>query len=132
MGILVDTSVWIDHLRSGNKVLIQALADSLVVTHDGVISELALGILARPDSFLQSLQRIPRVIGASHREVMTLIASARLAGRGVGYLDVHLLASAMLTANTRLWTIDKRLAPSQPNWTSLSPRNRQSGSTAAP
>ncbi len=110
MGILVDTSVWIDHLRSGNKVLSRALTDSLVVTHEGVIGELALGNLARQDLFLQSLERIPHVIGASHREVMTLISSAQLAGRGVGYLDVHLLASAMLTANTRLWTLDKRLA----------------------
>ncbi len=59
---------------------------------------------------MQSLQRIPQVINASNREVMSFISGARLAGRGVGYLDAHLLASAMLTANTRLWTLDKRLA----------------------
>lgn len=110
MKILVDTSVWIEHLRTGNNALVQALTYSRVITHDVIIGELALGNLAHRESFLDSLQRLPRAVAGTHLEVMRLISVSRLQGRGVGYPDVHLLASARLTADAWLWTYDKRLA----------------------
>ncbi|WP_434621762.1 type II toxin-antitoxin system VapC family toxin [Arthrobacter sp. A5] len=110
MNILVDISVWIDHLRTGNRVLLQVLMAARVITHEGIIGELALGNLTRRDSFLHSLQGLPLAVPASHREVMLLISANRLQGRGVGHPDVHLLASARLTSDARLWTHDKRPA----------------------
>jgi hypothetical protein len=108
--ILVDTSVWIDHLRTGKNALVQALTDSRVITHDAIIGELALGNLAHREPFLDSLQRLPRAVAGTHLEVMRLISVGQLQGRGVGYLDVHLLVSARLTPDAWLWTYDKRLA----------------------
>ncbi len=107
--ILVDTSVWIDHLRSGDPELASLLQDSHVLTHPWVTGELALGRLARRSEILGLLGNLPQAKVATDVEVLTLIDNHQLFGLGIGYVDAHLLASTMLTTGTRLWTRDKRL-----------------------
>jgi predicted nucleic acid-binding protein len=106
--ILSDTSVWIDHLRRGEPQLVRLLADGQVLVHPFVVAEIALGSLARRDSVIGILESLPRGPVALHEEVMTLIEEEQLYGLGIGYIDVHLVASARL-AGARLWTRDKRL-----------------------
>ncbi len=108
--ILVDTSVWIDHLRGGAPHLAWLLQDGQVLLHPWVIGELALGRLSRREEILGLLRNLPRVKTATAGEVLTLIDSRQLFGLGIGYVDVHLLAATMLTPGTVLWTRDKRLA----------------------
>jgi predicted nucleic acid-binding protein len=105
----VDTSVWIDHLRGRRGDLAGPLRDGLVLTHPFVIGELACGNLARRDEVLGLLAALPRAPEATHAEALALVAEARLAGRGLGWIDVHLLAAALL-AGARLWTGDRALA----------------------
>jgi predicted nucleic acid-binding protein len=107
--ILVDTSVWIDHLRRGNADLAAALEHDLVVCHPFVIGELACGNLANRAELLALLAKLPTVPVATDTEVLTLIERRRLMGRGLGYVDAHLLASAAIGSVT-LWTLDARLA----------------------
>jgi hypothetical protein len=107
--ILVDTSVWIDHLRSGNPQLIAILAKDSVLVHPFVIGELALGTLRQPELILTSLAKLPAAIKADDSEVLELIRRWRIAGSRIGYVDAHLLTSAMLTAGASFWTRDKRL-----------------------
>lgn len=107
--ILVDTSVWIDHLRKGDARLIKLLHDAQVLTHPFVIGEIALGQLRQRREILESLQNLPMSSLASDPEVLSYIETQRLGGTGIGYLDAHLLASASLTPDTRIWTRDKRL-----------------------
>ena len=107
--ILVDTSVWVDHLRSANTMLNALLEGGEVIAHPFVISELALGNLRRRDELLQALQRLPQAISASHAEVLQLIDREALFGRRIGYVDAHLLAAARLTVGSSLWTHDRRL-----------------------
>jgi predicted nucleic acid-binding protein len=109
--ILVDTSVWIDHFRRGNRALVEALEREDVLTHPFVIGEIACGELKRRREILELLAALPSAIVASDDEAMGLIERRRLMGKGLGYVDVHLLASAALTHGARLWTLDKRLAP---------------------
>ena len=108
--ILVDTSVWVDHLRAREPTLISALESGSVSTHPFVIGELACGNLANRAEVLQLLQHLPGAAVATDSEVLAFIDARRLMGRGVGYVDVHLLAAAVLAGDTRLWTRDKRLA----------------------
>jgi predicted nucleic acid-binding protein len=108
--ILVDTSVWIDHLRRGDAVLVERLNAGLVFTHPFVIGELALGVLHQRRVVLDLLQGLPQATVASDDEVLAFIERHALAGLGVGYIDAHLLAAARLTPNASLWTRDKRLA----------------------
>ncbi len=108
--ILVDTSVWIDHLRVGEPALVVLLEQGGVLGHPWVIGELALGQLSRREEILTLLGNLPQAALATSDEVMTVIEGRRLSGRGIGYVDAHLLASTMLTADARLWTRDKRLA----------------------
>lgn len=108
--ILADTSVWVDHLRSGNAILSAALKGDRVVIHSFVIVELACGSLAHRSQVLGSLGKLRRVPIATDAEVLRFIESRRLMGRGIGYVDVHLLASAVLAEDTLLWTSDRRLA----------------------
>jgi len=105
--ILVDTSVWIDHFRSSNIQLVQLLEANLVGVHPWVIGELACGNLADRANVLSLLQAMPQLPVASDDEVLFFIERQLLAGKGIGYLDVHLLAAAML-GSARLWTLDKR------------------------
>jgi predicted nucleic acid-binding protein len=107
--ILVDTSVWVDHLRAGDAVLAASLEAGLVLTHPFVIGELALGTLAEREILLGSLRDLPRATVASDDEVLVLIEREGLHGRGIGYVDVHLLAAVRLTPDASLWTRDKRL-----------------------
>ena len=107
--MLVDTSVWVDHLRRGNARLASHLVDGFVESHVLVIGELACGSLRRRKELLSLLGSLPRILEAEHDEVMSLVDSRGLHGRGLGWVDVHLLASAML-GHTTLWTLDKRLA----------------------
>lgn len=107
--ILVDTSVWIDHLRVGDDRLAALLVDGSILTHPFVIGEIALGQLRQRDAVLAALEGLARAEIATDAEVLRFIESHALFGRGVGYLDVHLLAATKLTAGTRLWTKDKRL-----------------------
>jgi predicted nucleic acid-binding protein len=107
--ILVDTSVWVDHLRARNKVLAGLLDAGMIVAHPFVIGELALGNLRQRDVVLAALSDLPPVRIATDAEVLHFIGGHELSGRGIGYVDVHLLAAARLTAGTTLWTNDKRL-----------------------
>lgn len=107
--ILVDTSVWIDHLRKGDDLLVSLLNSAQVSTHRIIIGELACGNLRNRDIFLTLIQQIPELKPAMHEEVVYFIESNRLMGRGVGYIDIHLLASLTLNKHTFLWTRDKRL-----------------------
>ncbi len=108
--ILVDTSVWIDHLRNGSAALGQALDQEQVMTHPFVIGELACGSLKNRRQFLDLLAALPPAAVASDDEVLLFIEHRRLMGKGIGYVDAHLLASVTLTEDVRLWTWDKSLA----------------------
>jgi predicted nucleic acid-binding protein len=107
--ILVDTSVWIDHLRAGNEMLSALLEGRRVLGHSFVAGELALGNLRGRDVIMRALLRLPQAIVASDKEVLHFIDRELLFGRGIGYVDAHLLAAARLTAGATLWTRDRRL-----------------------
>jgi predicted nucleic acid-binding protein len=108
--ILVDTSVWIDHLRSGEAALATALQGGRVLIHPFVLGELACGNLENRGEVLRLLGALPAAPTATDPEVLGLIERRALMGRGIGYIDVHLLASTALTADARIWTRDRRLA----------------------
>ncbi len=107
--ILVDTSVWVDHLRQGNSELANLLQQSQVLTHPYVVGELALGNLQQRQNVLRALRGLPAATVATDKEVLELIERHALHGIGIGYIDAHLLASALLNAGCQLWTLDKRL-----------------------
>lgn len=107
--ILVDTSVWIDYLRSGDNALVRLLEGQRVLGHRFVLGELALGTLRARAAVLRDLARLPQIETARDQEVMHLIEIERLHGRGIGYIDAHLLASLRLTPGATLWTRDTRL-----------------------
>lgn len=105
---LVDTSVWIDHLRRGDAELVAILSEGQVLAHPWIVGELACGNLQDRKLVLDLLRSLPSAPVASTDEVLFFIEKHALMGRGIGYVDVHLLAAARL-AGTRLWTRDKRL-----------------------
>lgn len=107
--ILVDTSVWIDHLRKGEPTLMRLLEGGGVLAHPFVTGELALGSLRQRDVILAALQDLPQAVVAGDGEVRCFIDRNALFGLGIGYVDVHLLASVRLTPGVSLWTRDKRL-----------------------
>ena len=106
--VLVDTSVWVEHLRHGAIGLNARLHAGRVCCHPFIVGELACGNLKNRSLILSLLQALPQAIGAEHEEVMQFIENYRLMGKGLGYIDLHLLASAMLT-KVPLWTLDKKL-----------------------
>jgi predicted nucleic acid-binding protein len=108
--ILVDTSVWIDHLRAGVPALVEALEQGQVLVHPFVRGELACGNLRNRSEVLELLGNLPSVPTATEAEAMEFIERRSIMGRGIGYIDVHLLASAALAGAARLWTRDRRLA----------------------
>lgn len=108
--ILVDTSVWIDHLRAGDTELVVLLQAGHVLAHPFVTGELALGHLSHRSEILGPLNHLPQVKVATDQEVLTLVDNHQLFGLGIGYIDAHLLAATALTIGARLWTRDKRLA----------------------
>jgi hypothetical protein len=107
--ILVDTSIWVDHLRKGNSRLVTLLEDMEVLTHPFVIGEIALGLASQRHDTLEWLGHLPSAEVATHDEVLSMIDSRRLAGAGIGWVDAHLLASALLT-DAPLWSLDRKLA----------------------
>ena len=106
--ILVDSSIWIDHLRRGDERLVALLEAGQAMTHAVVIAELALGSIANRTRFLRLLANLPAARSAMDEEVLAFIENHGLAGSGIGYGDAHLLAAARLN-DVRLWTRDKRL-----------------------
>jgi predicted nucleic acid-binding protein len=108
--VLVDTSVWINHLHRSNHSLVDALDRSLVAQHPMVIGELALGSLSNRDEFLQLLADLAPVPVATHEEVLHFVDKNHLYGQGLSLVDAHLLASTTLSPGARIWTADKRLS----------------------
>ncbi len=108
--ILVDTSVWIDHLRSGDPALASALEGGRVLMHPFVLGELACVNLENRGEVLRLLGDLPAAPTATDPEALGLIERRALMGRGIGYIDVHLLASSALAGVALLWTRDRRLA----------------------
>lgn len=106
--VLVDTSIWVAHLKEGDDRLKALLEDGEVLCHPFVAGELACGNLKKGSEILSLMQAMPQAKIAGHDEVMKVIELHDLAGAGLGYVDVHLLASALLSKST-LWTADKRL-----------------------
>lgn len=107
--ILADTSVWVNHLRRRNPPLARLLEAGQILAHPFVIGELALGYLEPRDLILRDLYDLPQSVVASYPEVLHFINEQRLFGRGIGYVDAHLLTAVRLTADAALWTHDKRL-----------------------
>jgi predicted nucleic acid-binding protein len=107
--ILVDTSVWIDHLRGGDPTMTRLLNAGQVLAHPFVVGELALGSLRQRDTILSALQDLPQAVSASDTEVLRFIDLQKLHGLGIGYVDAQLLTAARLTHGGKLWTRDKRL-----------------------
>lgn len=106
--ILVDTSVWVDHLRIGDKRLADLLEGNAVVMHPFIVGELACGSLTNRELTLDLLQHLPMAPVAESAEILGYIERYNLHGKGIGYVDVHLLASAAI-GGTKLWTRDKKL-----------------------
>jgi predicted nucleic acid-binding protein len=107
--ILVDTSVWIGHFREGNARLRQLLEEGEVATHPMVLGELACGNLPRRAETLRLLGRLPGIPQAPDHLVLQSIGSHRLFGKGIGWIDAHLLTASLLSS-VPLWTLDQRLA----------------------
>lgn len=108
--ILVDTSVWVDHLREGAPALAAALEKGNVLMHPFVLGELACGNLKNRGEVLRLLGDLPEAPMATDAEVLDFIERRALMGRGMGYIDVHLLASVALAGTAQLWTRDRSLA----------------------
>ena len=107
--VLVDTSVWVSHLRDGNTELASLLNDGRVLCHPLIVGELACGNLKDRAAILSFLQLLPMSIEAEHEEVLSFIENNHLMGKGMGYVDVQLIAAAILTG-VPIWTLDKKLA----------------------
>lgn len=107
--ILVDTSVWVSHLREGNTGLQKLLNEGDVLCHDFVIGELACGNLRNRAEILALLRTLPRATEADHEEVLEFIERNHLMSKGLGWVDAHLMASAFLTG-VRIWTLDNKMA----------------------
>lgn len=109
-GVLVDTSVWVDHFRRNNDALVELLGLDLVMTHPLIVGEIACGTSPRRAQTLTDLAGLKQSQQASMRELMDFIERERLFGAGCGLIDLLLLASVMMTPGTALWTFDKRLS----------------------
>ena len=108
--ILVDTSVWIRHLRIPDVHLEQEISKNEIVTHAFVVGELAVGSLHPRSTVLRLLRGLPHLLKASDDEVLAMISTRNLSSSGIGYMDAHLLASLLISSHTKLWTFDKRFA----------------------
>ena len=107
--VLVDTSVWVAHLRDGTIGLEALLNEGHVLCHPFIVGELACGNLRNRSEILSLLYALPMAMHAEHEETIQFIENYSLMGKGLGYIDVHLLASAILT-KVPLWTLDKKLS----------------------
>ena len=108
--ILVDTSVWVDHLRKGDQVLGRLLFAGRILAHPFIVGELSLGVLRQREDVLGALMDLPQATIATEEEVFRFIDASGLPGSGIGYVDAHLLAATRLTPGAALWTRDKRLS----------------------
>lgn len=108
--ILVDTSIWIDHLRKTEAQLVQLLGKCEVLMHPFIIGELACGNLQNRQQILMLLENLPKAKQASDVEVLYFIEKNQLMGYGIGYVDAHLFASTAITHEAKIWTRDKRLS----------------------
>jgi predicted nucleic acid-binding protein len=106
--VLVDTSIWVAHLRHGTAGLEVLLQEGRVVCHPFIIGELACGNLRNRSEILSLLRALPTAVPAAHEEVLQFIETHNLMGKGLGYIDIHLLASARLSL-VPLWTLDQKL-----------------------
>jgi predicted nucleic acid-binding protein len=107
--ILIDTSVWINHLRAGEPALIEFLNTGRVLSHPFVVGEIACGNLKNRKAVLSLLQDLPAAPVATDEEVLFFIERHGLMGKGIGYIDAHLLAAISLAPGGRLWTRDRPL-----------------------
>jgi predicted nucleic acid-binding protein len=107
--ILVDTSIWVNHLRRHDGVLAASLEAGEVLCHPYVIGEIGLGVLKQRREVLALLAALPSALVVSHDEALTFVEQRRLAGLGIGWVDIHLAASAVVS-RAKLWTADPRLA----------------------
>ncbi len=107
--ILVDTAVWIEHFRRRNDHLSAKLRIREVLMHPFVLGEIACGHLPNRDEFLRFLKNLPVAKTVADNEALYFLETHAIRGRGIGYLDVHLLASVAITGNASIWTYDKRL-----------------------
>jgi hypothetical protein len=108
--ILIDTSIWVDYLRFGNEAVATQLGNRNVLMHPFVVGEIAVGNPSPRELVLSRLQALPEARIARHDEVRDFIEQHHLFGTGIGYVDVHLLVSALLTPGSTLWTRDRRLS----------------------
>ena len=122
--VLVDTSVWVSHFRETQKDLVKLLDNSEVACHPFIVGELACGNLKNRGLILSLLHDLPSVSAVEHEEVLAFIDGHKLKGKGLGYVDVHLLASAVLSGIS-IWTLDKKLERAAE---SLRHMDRKSGS----
>jgi predicted nucleic acid-binding protein len=107
--ILVDASIWMDHLRSEDILLRNFLANDQVMMHSMVLGELAMGYLRNRDYMLGFFRNIPQIKSASDEEVLAAIEEYQLMGKGIGWVDAHLLVAVLQSEGIKLWTRDKRL-----------------------
>lgn len=108
--ILIDTSVWVDHLRRREPRVVAALDGGGVLMHPFILGEVACGNLRHRARVLALMRDLPRAPVATEAEALDFIDRRRLMAQGIGYIDVHLLASVVLTGTARFWTRDRRLA----------------------
>jgi predicted nucleic acid-binding protein len=106
--VLVDTSVWINHLRYSDELLVNLLNKNQVFTHDFIIGELACGNLNNREKFITYLNQIPKLSSLNHSEILYFLNENKLYGLGIGYIDVNLLASSVLN-DLKIFTYDKHL-----------------------
>jgi predicted nucleic acid-binding protein len=107
--VLVDTSIWVDHLRANDEQLVNLLQRNQVLIHPLIRGELACGYLHHQDQILSLLKNLPQVSEATHDEALYCLEKNKLMGKGIGFIDLHLLTSTLLTKNALLWTRDRRL-----------------------
>lgn len=108
--ILVDSSIWVDHFKKSNATLSALLASRLVVCHPFIVGELALGQLSKRVQVIQALNALPMLALVPNDEVLDFVERYGLMGQGIGWIDVHLLASTLVSGSMSLWTSDRRLA----------------------
>ena len=106
--VLVDTSVWVSHFRHGNSRLQKLLKQSRIVSHPFIIGELACGNISNGTEIISLIQSLPMLDAVEHEELLLFIVHNKMMGRGLGFVDVHLMAAAML-AGIPIWTQDKKL-----------------------
>lgn len=111
MSVLIDTSVWVDHFKHGNDALADLLVLDLALIHPMVVGELACGTPPAPRSqTLRDIGLLGSAVMPTQVEILAFIEREKLYGLGCGFVDIHLLASTLMTPNARLWTLDRRLA----------------------